>query len=148
MKKTSMLSSVSLLVTMAGLSLSGASFASAPASIGYAVQHSDANCFNVSNGQEENTCSGTKRWEVSDFVAPGNHLVQVTGLRPNGGQFLCFACGATKEGSLTGCTPAVSPSVVDVHTQFTVGTVMVPTFGTLWVACDMTQFAFYDSVNF
>jgi len=147
MRKVSVLSAVSLCALGAALSLSDVSLASAPASTGYAVPHSELSCFNVSNAQEINTCSDLKQWEVSDFITPGAHTVQVTGLRPNGGTFLCFACAATKEGSLNGCTSSVSPQVVDAHTQITVGTVNVPTFGTMWVSCSMSHGASFDSAN-
>jgi len=149
MRKVSALSIVSLGALAAALSLSDVSSASAPACTGYAVQHPDANCFVASACGMQNTCGTVKRWEVSDFITSGgNHTAIVTGLRPNGGSFACQACATNKEGFAVGCTALVPLNVVDADTQFTVGTVNVPSFGGLYVSCDMSPGAWYDSVNF
>jgi len=149
MKKTLMLSIASLSAIAAGLSISNISFAGALACTGYSVEHPDANCFSASFCAMQNTCTTPKRWEVSDFITTrGNHTALVTGLRPNGGTLTCRACSVTKEGFAVGCTEQVALSVVDIDTQFTVGTVNVPDFGGLFVTCEMSRGARYDSVNF
>jgi hypothetical protein len=97
----------------------------------------------------ENQCTTQKRWEVSDRItSAGNHTVLVTGFRPNGGTFTCQACATSKGGFGAGCTALVPLNVVDVDTQFTVGTVNVPVSGGLLVSCDMSPGAVYDSAEF
>jgi len=131
-----------------GLLFSDVSLAGALACTGYSVQHPDANCFFSNFCTMENQCTTQKRWEVSDRItSAGNHTVLVTGFRPNGGTFTCRACAISKEG-FGSCTAFIPLNVVDADTQFTVGTVNVPTFGGLLVSCDMSPGAVYDSVDF
>jgi hypothetical protein len=150
MNKIAMLSTASLCALLASVLSSDVSLASAPACTGFTRNPADAASFVIADGCAALNVSGaTKRWEVSDFItSSGNHTAIVTALRPNGGTLSCFACATLKEGFNTGCTASVSLNVVDIDTQFTVGTVNVPGFGGLYVACDMSPGAWYDSVNF
>jgi hypothetical protein len=129
---------------------SGVSSAGSVGSNGFALPFSDLSCFALSDGAGVvNNCATTRSWLISDNItAAGNHPILVTGFRPNGGQLTCAACATTKEGALASCTFAVSLAVVDTHTQFNVGTVTVPSFGSLYVRCDMTTGGRVDSVTF
>lgn len=124
------------------------SSASTMASQGVASPGSDGSCLNRFMGAVLNQCSTTQHWEVTD-TAPtaGNHNIQVTAMRPNGGTLTCRACSATKEGFTFGCAGPVPLNVVDIDTQFSVGTVNVPSFGGLVVFCDMSPNAWFDSVD-
>lgn len=149
MRKIASLSFLSLCTLAAAVSLSDTASASAPACTGYAPVNADRGCFAAGFCAMRNDCATVKRWEVSDNITSGgNHTAIVTGFRPNGGSFSCQACATTKEGFSAGCTAFVALNVVNIDTQFTVGTVNVPSFGGLFVSCDMSTGAWYDSVNF
>jgi hypothetical protein len=153
-KKIVSLSFVSLCTLAAGLSLSNVSLADTPACNGFEQQPGNfvahANCwFNGGCAMNMQCAPGVFRWEVADFNASaGNHTPKVTGRRPNGGTFSCAACSTTKEGNFAACTAFVPLSVVDQDTQFTIGTVNVPTSGGLFVVCDMSVGSWYESVAF
>jgi hypothetical protein len=142
-------------ITVAILGILGVSFltsdissAGTMAFLGHTNVPADASCFGEFAGSMQNQCAGIKRWEVTDTVnAGGNHTILLTALRPNGGTVTCQACATTKEGFTSGCTASVPLNVVDVDTQFTIGTVNVPSFGGIVTFCDLSQNAWYDSVN-
>jgi hypothetical protein len=129
---------------------SGASYAGAVAATGHAFPFSDLPCFAfVDGGAVVNNCSGLRSWIVSDNIQPGgNRAIQVTGFRPNAGQLICAACSTTKESGLAQCTAAIPLGVVDRHTQFSLGILNVPAFGSLYVECRMSTGARFDSVSF
>jgi hypothetical protein len=150
MNKIAMLSTASLCGLLANMLSSDVSLAGGPACTGHTRNTADAASFDIELGCSTHNISGaTKRWEVSGFItSSGNHTALVTAFRPNGGTLSCFACATTKEGFDVGCTAQVALNVVNIDTQFTVGTVNVPPFGGLYVACDLSAGAWYDSVNF
>ena len=150
MNKVAMLSTASLCALLASMLSSDVSLAGEPACNGHTRLPADAASFNIELGCATHNISGSsKRWEVSDFITTaGNHSASVTAYRPNGGTLSCFACSTSKEGLDFGCTASVPLNVVDADSQFTVGTVNVPGFGGLYVACDLSSGAWYDSVSF
>jgi hypothetical protein len=127
---------------------SGESYAGAVAATGHAFPFSDQACFAFADGGAVvNNCSTTRSWIVSDNITVfGNHSVLVTGFRPNGGRLTCAACSTTKEGGLAACSPEISLGTVDRHIQFSLGTLNVPLFGSLYVECRMSTGARFDSV--
>jgi hypothetical protein len=148
MRKSMFLSIAVIGVLVVGLATSDVSSAGTMGFLGHTPVPADASCFGEFFGSVQNTCAGIKRWQVTDTVnAGGNHSILVTAFRPNGGTVTCQACSATKEGFNNGCGASTPLNVVDADTQFSVGTVNVPAFGGIVVFCDLSQFAWYDSVN-
>jgi hypothetical protein len=150
-KKIVSMSFVSLCALAAISSLSDVSYADTPACQGFQMHVGlNPSCFFTEGCGVLMQCApGLLYWEVADFnTAAGNHTPKVTGLRPNGTTFSCTACSRTKEGNIFGCTGSVPLNVVDTSSQFTVGTVNVPTAGGLYVFCGMSAGAWYMSVAF
>ena len=148
MRKSITVSVAVLSIFGVSLAISEVSSASTMGFLGHSSVAADAGCFSDFLGSMLNSCAGIKRWQVTDTVnAGGNHSILVTAFRPNGGTVTCQACAATKEGFNNGCTASVPLNVVDTDSQFSVGTVNVPSFGGIVVFCDLSQNAWYDSVN-
>lgn len=129
---------------------SGVSHAGTPAASGFAFPFTEQACFAMAEAAAVvNNCSTQKQWIVAETATvSGNHTVRVTGLRPNNGKLSCSACAATKEGTVADCTLPISPSIADTHVQFTIGTVNVPSFGSIYVECGMSLGARFDSAAF
>ena len=151
MKKTMSVLFVSLCALAAIPPLSAVSYADTPACQGFQVNKElNPSCFFNQGCAINMQCApGLLYWEVADFnTAAGNHTPKVTGRRPNGTTFSCTACSRNKEGFIVGCTGSVPLSVVDTDSQFTVGTVNVPTAGGVFVFCEMSAGTWYESVSF
>ena len=148
MNKSMSLSLACFGILAVGLVTSDVSSAGTMAFLGHTTEPADAGCFGQSSGAVLNNCAGIKRWQVTDPVnVGGSHSILVTALRPSGGTASCGACATTKEGLSNGCTNNISPSVTGADVQFSLGAVTVPPFGGIVVFCDLSQFAWYDSVN-
>ena len=148
MSKSMSLSFTLLGILAVSLATSAVSSAGTMGFLGHAPVPADANCFGEAGGAVQNECAGIKQWHVTDTVnVGGNHSILVTALRPNGGTVTCQACGVTKEGFNNSCTASTPLNVVDMDVQFSIGTVNVPSFGGIVVFCDLSQFAWYDSVS-
>ena len=149
MKQIIMLSTISLCVFAMTCLSSDVSSASALACTGNAKLHADWECVDSTGCTIKNECPRTVRWQISDTITTtGNHTITVTGLRPSGGTLACIACATTFAGVSAGCTGEVSPTAVNVHTRFTLGTVNVPNTGSIVVGCDISPGAVFDTVTF
>jgi hypothetical protein len=116
---------------------------------GIAQKPNEDTCFSNSYGKITNICSGTRRFCVAPEInSSGWWTVKVTALRPNGGTLSCRAVGVDHYGSPYNGTSHVSLNVVDIDTQFTVGSVYVPSYGAAFVCCDLSTNARIDTVNF
>jgi hypothetical protein len=145
MFKIAILSVVGACAVTIGLLSSGASYAGAPAATGVAFPFTEEPCFAwASGGAVINDCSSDKHWIVSDNIpASGNHTIWVTGKGP----LRCQACAASHDGLVTACTAMVTQAL-DRHIQFSLGTLNVPPFGSLYVECILSPGAIYDSAAF
>ena len=148
MNKATLLSIALLGIIGAAMLTSDISSAGTMAGLGHSAAL-EATCFDEIAGSILNSCAGfPQNWEVTDTVnVAGNHTMLVTALMPSGGTVDCTACAFTKEGFSTGCTAVASPKIVNTDTQFTVGTVNVPSAGGITVGCYLGQNAWYDSVS-
>jgi len=150
MSKKSMLCMAGASAIAACLLSSGAAYAGATASGGFALPYSDQNCFVVSGGAVQNVCATNKQWIVTGYIqVAGKHTVLVNGLRPNStSPFACAACSTTKEGGFSSCTSTTPLGTINVNSQLNIGDVPVPAFGSLYVSCTVGPNAVFGSASF
>ena len=150
MRKRSLLSVVTLAALGAALTAGDSSEAAMTAFDGHALNPGDASCFSASTaGIVTNICSGSRRYCVSDYItSSGGHPVRIDGFRPNGGSLSCFSNAVNEFGTIVSFTGIKSLNVVNQSAALALGTVNVPSYGSLMVCCDLSTGASFETANF
>ena len=143
------LSVMCLGLAIAGVAAAGSAQAAIVGLAGAAQNPADSSCFTNSNGRVTNNCNTTRQWCVGSYISSsGTKTVKVNGRRPNGGTLTCHSKSVNASGSVQSSTGNEALSVVDSDSTFTVGNVSVPSFGSLYVCCDLSTGARINTINF
>ena len=108
----------------------------------------DYSCFTNSMGTVTNVCSTTRRFCTALTANHNTNTISVTVYAPNSSHNIgCFAQAVYSSGSGAGWTGMQYPGTMGSHQTVTLGSLFVPSYGGLYVCCDIAPTAKLDSIS-
>jgi hypothetical protein len=150
MKKSLRYGIIGLMVAGVSISISPDSHArSFPAFLGQPQSPFDYQCFTNSGGAVFNNCSTTRQFCTALPVDSTFHQIEITVRAPDiNHNVSCFGVASNRDGSTSGFTGVLSPSVFGSSQVLTFITLMVPPAGGLYACCNVAPTALIQSFNY